>query len=348
MRATRRGFVAGAAAYGAMATAAGQFAVGGGAQTTRLDLASIDRARILAGAVTALGREPSPTSDAACEAFLQLTLDVPALAAATQIDAEHEAKYSEKAAITLAAWFRDGGARSPFRVEISGFEDLLELSGLAEIAVSLPFLAIDAAGLGGAKTWFKRYLAYLTSDLTAGLARDAKDRHGSSWLLQVAAISRLLGDEVALQAARVRFRHATLRAEINGDGFFAGELRTSNPFRNTLMNLDMLGGVCTLLSTRFESMWDAELQDGPGMRTAVARHVPYMARPETWPYPADESHFSALPVRRPVLAFAAKAYSQPEYASLFLRLKETTDPVLLRALPIRQPLLWANQPRRRV
>ena len=324
----------------------GQFAVGG-AQTTRLDLATIDRSRIMAGAAVAMAREPQPTPDTGSDAFLQMTLDVPALSAAAQVDGENESKYAAKAAATLERWFGDGGPGSPFRVEISGFEDLLQLSGLAELAVSLAFLPVEAEKLAGVKLWFKRYLNYLTTDVTAGLARDAKDRHASSWLLQVAASSKLLGDETRAQTARVRFRHAALRALINADGFFAGELRTTDPFRNSLMSLDMLGGVCTLLSTRFESMWDAELQDGPGMRAAVARHVPYMARPETWPYPADETHFSALPGRRPVLAFAARAYSQPEYASIFLKLKETVDPVLLRATPIRQPLLWVAQPRRR-
>ena len=347
MDAGRRRFVAGAAASLAWRRGRGQFAVGGGSQTTRLDLATIDRSRIIAGATVALAREPEPTPDAGSDAFLQMTMDLPALGAAAQVDVENETRYGVKAAATLERWFGDGGPNSPFRVEISGFEDLLQLSGLAEVAVSLVFLPVEAVKLAGAKLWFRRYLNYLATDTTAGLARDAKDRHASSWLLQVAAYSKLLGDDAKGQAARVRFRHAALRALINGEGFFAGELRTTDPFRNSLMSLDMLGGVCTLLSTRFESMWDAELQDGPGMRAAVARHMPYMARPETWPYPADETHFSDLPGRRPVLAFAARAYSQPEYASIFLKLKETTDPVLLRAMPIRQPLLWVAQPRRR-
>jgi hypothetical protein len=83
------------------------------------------------------------------------------------------------------------------------------------------------------------------------------------------------------------------------------------------------------------------------MRAAVARHVPYMARPETWPYLADATHFAELPGRRPVLALAARAYAQPEYAALFLKLKDVTDPELLRSMPIRQPLLWTAAPRRR-
>jgi hypothetical protein len=341
MMGTRRGFIAGGCCAAASAARA-QFAVGGTATVTRLDLAKIDRERILAAAATALGRTPAPTIDPASRAFLQMTLDVPALAAASQIDAENDAKYAEKASATLAAWFNRAA-----KLQISGWEDLLGFAALAEVAVSLAFLTLDAVVVDSTKTWFRQYLAFLTGNEEAGLARDAKDRNGSSWLLQVAAFSKLLGDDAELERARVRYRHAELRAEINADGFFPGDLKSENPFRNSLMNLDMLAGVCVLGSTRFESLWDAELQDGPGMRAAVARHVPYMARPETWPYPADASHFKELPGRRPVLALAARAYAQPEYAALFLKLKDVTDPDLLRSMPIRQPLLWTGVPRRR-
>lgn len=344
MRATRRHFIAGSCAAALLGErlSAEQFAVGGTATVTRLDLAKIDCERILTRAATALARTPKPTIDPASEEFLQMTLDVPALAAASQIDAENDAKYSAKASATLAAWFQKAA-----KLEISGWEDLLGFAALAEVAVSLAFLTLDAAVVESTKAWFRQYLTFLTGNEEAGLARDAKDRNGSSWLLQVVAFAKLLGDDAELERARVRYRHAEMRAEINADGFFPGDLKTANPFRNSLMNLDMLAGVCVLGSTRFESLWDVELQDGPGMRAAVARHVPYMAKPVTWPYPADASHFSGLPGRRPVLAFAARAYAQPEYAALFLQLKDVTEPELLRSLPIRQPLLWTTVPRRR-
>ncbi len=83
------------------------------------------------------------------------------------------------------------------------------------------------------------------------------------------------------------------------------------------------------------------------MRGAIARHAPYIAKPIIWPYPADATLFERLPGRRPALAFAARAYAEPEYAALFLKLKDATEPELLKAMPIRQPLLWVAQPRRK-
>jgi hypothetical protein len=108
----------------------------------------------------------------------------------------------------------------------------------------------------------------------------------------------------------------------------------------------MLAAICLLLSTRFESVWDYELQDGPSMRTAIARHYPYILNRGAWPYRADAMYFTDLPIRPPSLLFAARAYSRPEYADLWKALPpDTTIPELQRTFPIRQPLLWVTRPR---
>src|SRR6202000_1940986 len=116
------------------------------------------------------------------------------------------------------------------------------------------------------------------------------------------------------------------------------ELTTENPYRNSLFNLDMMAGVCVLLSTRVESVWGYDLAGGPGMRSAVVRHYPYIRERGKWPYPADVAHFNDLPVRPPSLLFAARAYNRPEYADLWRTLApDTTVSELQRTFPIRRP-----------
>jgi hypothetical protein len=108
----------------------------------------------------------------------------------------------------------------------------------------------------------------------------------------------------------------------------------------------MFAGICLLLSTRFESVWDYELQDGPGMRTVIARLYPFILDRGTWPYVADVQYFNDLPIRPPSLLFAARAYDRPEYADLWKRLRpDPTIPELQRTFPIRQPLLWVARPK---
>ncbi|MEO6910923.1 MAG: alginate lyase family protein, partial [Edaphobacter sp.] len=227
---------------------------------------------------------------------------------------------------------------------------------LAEVAQTIPFLvkseALTKADLDGLQSWFAAYLEWLNSSPLAGLARDHKSHHGTSWLLQSAALTRLHlalspnADDAPLSNLRHRYKTITIRAQIAADGTFPNELTTSAPYRFSLFNLDMLAAICLLVSTPFDSVWEFDLQDGPGMRAAIARHFPYIKNRGTWPYPSDATHFSDLPLRQPSLLFCARAYTRPEYADLWKTLPADTDIAeLQQTFPIRQPLLWVTRPR---
>ena len=316
------------------------------APATRLNLAEIDRARILTAANRALFQQPAPDGNLQSTAFLDLTLNIPALAAACVIDPPAAPRYAVQAAAHLEAWFLNARARPTLTLGTESYEPLLDLAALAETAVAIPFLPFEPAFTARLKTSFASYLTFLTEDRTALLARDSNSHHASGWLLQTSAFAHLTGNEKILTDCRHRFKTATIRAQINSSGAFPHELTTDNPFRNSLFNLDLLAGTCVLLTTRFESVWDHELQDGPGMRAAVAHHAPFIKDRKTWPYRADSTHFNDLPARRPALLFAARAYSQPDYAALWQTLTpDPTDPEILRTFPIRQPILWQTRAR---
>ncbi|MDE1175509.1 MAG: alginate lyase family protein [Edaphobacter sp.] len=351
--------------------------------TARPNVAAIDRDRILAQAERALAlpvmpitaiaadRSPGPVHDyyseptdqadpflAHRDALFTLGHTVPALAAAYLIT--HEERYAKLAAAQMQAWFvtRETAmtptlefAQVATSAKTGRMEGVLEGLPLIEIAQSLPFLATSESFTeeltGGVTRWFMQYLDWLNSARSAGLARDAHDHNGSSWMLQAAACARLnLKDDSALTTLRHQFRSTTIRAQIAYDGNFSRELSTPNPYRNSLFNLDLLCGACELLSTRFEKVWDYELQDGPGMRVAIARYFPFIANRNAWPYRADAAFFTQLPLRRPALLLAARAYSRPEYADVWRTLPaDTSNPELDRSFPIRQPLLWVTRPR---
>ena len=261
-----------------------------------------------------------------------------------------------------AAAFGTAAANAPAPT-IGRPEGIVETLPLAEVAQAIPFLAnspaLSAADTHAIHVWFAVYLHWLTDPQDSGprlaaQARDRKDHHASSWLLQAAAYSRLTAAPGAPSSEnsmatelRHRFRTVTLRAQILANGSFPHELTTPNPYRNSLFNLDMLAAVCELLTTRFDSVWDYELQDGPGMRSVIAFHFPFIESRNKWPYLADLVHFKELPCRRPSLLFAARAYSRPEYAALWKALPpDPADLDVLRTIPIHQPLLWVRQPPR--
>lgn len=310
---------------------------------------------------TAASQAPTEAFTAHRDALLQFTLAVPALAAAALItrasDAGRSERYAQHAVEHLRAWFIAPETRMLPSLEHAAVgngsgghpEGIVETSGLAEVAEAIPFLerseALSPKDLSALKVWFGDLLKWLTTSRLAGLARDRKDHVGSSWLLQCAAYARLLADDASLATLRHQFKTVTIRAQILGEGTFPHELSAPNPYRNSLFNLDLLAAACDLLSTRFENLWDFQLQDGPGLRVALARHAPYIENRGSWPYRADARLFNELPCRRPALLFAARAYQRPEYATLWRSLNpDPASPAILQTFPIRQPILWVTRP----
>jgi hypothetical protein len=354
-------------------------------RSSRPDIAAIDHDRILAAADRALTSQPTPLpslkaakspgssqdfyseADSSPTAFTAhrdavriLSRNLAALAAAFQLT--HKEGYAAQGRLHLNAWFVDPGTRMNPSLAFGGmamdakkelhpsFEGVLDTVFLAEVAEAIPVLAtsaaLSAAELASIKEWFTAYLGWLNESRLAGLARDQKNHHGSSWLLQSTASARLTGDEKALGELRHRFKTVTLRAQIVADGTFPRELESPGPYRNSLFNLDLLAASCELLSSRFENLWEYELQDGPGLHIVMARHFPFIKDRGSWPYRADLTHFTDLPVRNPSLVLAARAYDRPEYAELWQTLNpDPVIPEIERAFPISQPLLWVGRPR---
>lgn len=293
------------------------------------------------------------------DALINFSICVPTLTAAFVLT--NESRYAQQTITHLRAWFIDPATRmtpsilyaQTIRPAKAGRpEGVVDAVHLAEVVQCLLFLnnseALTDADRIGLKKWFAEYFEWLNTSRLAGLARDNKSHHGTSWLLQAAAIAHLneVANDAPLTTLRHQYKSSTIRAQIVANGTFPRELATPNPYRNTLFNLDMFGGICVLLSTRFESVWDYELQDGPGMRTVIARLYPCILDRGTWPYLADAEHFNDLPIRPPSLLFSARAYDRPEYADLWKRLKpDPTIPELQRTFPIRQPLLWVTRPK---
>lgn len=299
------------------------------------------------------------------DAVYNMSVTVTALAAAYVVSAD--AKYAARATDHLEAWFVAADTRMNPTLQLAGRvpntptgrpDGVIDSLPLAEVARSLRFLVTmeDVDRLAAVHRWFADYAGWLNDSRTAGLARDMKDRHASSWLFQCAAyadanVTGLTSDDAALNILRHRFHTVTLRAQMNGNGIFTREVTTANPFRNSLFNLDLLSLSCEMLTTRFDNPWEFELQDGPGLRAAIAFHYPYMRTPTTWPYPADIAHFKELPGRRISLLLAGRAYNQPPYVDLWRSLSPlppTAAPALLRTFPITQPLLWFTKPKPRL
>jgi len=301
-------------------------------QPARTSVAAMERDAILAAATLALAAKP--TQDLAA-----ISPAVAALAAAFVLTKDE--MYARAAQPHLAAL-------GPPIASLAQPPTVLELLPAAELARASSFL-VDALDLTAANVWFAGLSTWLTTAHEPVIARDTKDHRASAWLLLAAALSRSQRNEVLLDQCRARFRKPTLRNQIDELGHFPQEMATPTPFRNTLFNFDLLFGACQLLDSPFDPLWDYELPDGPGPRAVAAWLYPVLKDPRTWPGVADPEHFRDVPLRRPALLFAGRAYSRPEYVELFTSLPtvpygpSALPPALAATFPIRQPLLWTSR-----
>jgi hypothetical protein len=302
------------------------------AQSALASVAEIERPHILAEAPAALTTQSRN--------LLDLSTSVATLAAAFVLT--QDVAYAHRADVLLNTLL----IASATRLSSQPTQPITELIPFAELAVALRFLvdALPAETLTAVNSFLSDLLLWLTTEHSYVVARDTKDHRASAWLLIVSAIARSQRDEKTLGDCRHRLRTPTLRNQITADGAFPQEMATPNPLRNTLYNFDLLTGACQLLNSPFDDLWHYELVDAISLRSVAAALFPILGDLRKWPGVSDAEHFREVPLRRPGLLFAGRAYNRPEYVDLFRSLPtpdlRTLPPELAASFPIRQPLLW--------
>jgi hypothetical protein len=287
-------------------------------------------------------------------ALLRLSVQVPALAAAWKLTAD--ARYATHAARHLRAWFLDETTRmSPhlryaqaihgrFTGRGTGIIDtihLVEVARAAETLVGAP--GLSKAEHEGVRQWFADYLRWLTTSADGIEERDAKNNHGTCWVMQVAAFAHLTNDQEMISYCRRRFKTVLLPSQMAADGSFPLETQRTKPYSYSLFNLEALAAVAQLLSLPDDDLWSFELPDGRGMRRAITFMVPYIRDRKGWPFPSDVMYDTEWPMRQASLLFAGLAFREPTYVELWKTLKpDSTVDEVIRNFFIRQPVLWVK------
>jgi hypothetical protein len=285
-------------------------------------------------------------------ALLRLSVQVPALAAAWSLT--HEARYADHAARHLRAWFVDEATRMNPSLQYSqaihgrftgrgtGIIDTIHLVEVAR-AVEVLAPALPAKDLAAVKAWFAEYLRWMTTHQYGIDEREARNNHGTCWVMQVAAFAHLTGNDEQLAYGRTRFKTVLVPNQMAADGSFPQELRRTKPYGYSLFNLDALATVAQILSSPADDLWAFELPDGRGMARALAYMVPFIRDQKTWPLPPDVMHHEQWPMRQAALLFGGLALGKPEYVELWKTLPaDATEYEVIRNFFIRQPVLWVR------
>jgi hypothetical protein len=286
--------------------------------------------------------------------LIRLSIQVGALAAAYRITGDK--KYALKAIEHLRAWFVNEDtkmnpsllyAQAIIRKFTGRGTGIIDTIHLIEVAQSIMIFERDnlipANDLEAIKKWFTDYLNWMTIHKYGIDEMDAKNNHGTCWVMQVAEFAKLVGDEDKLEFCRKRFKEVLLPVQMAMDGSFPLELKRTKPYNYSLFNLDAMSVICTILSTEKDNLWNFTLPDGRNMKKGVEFMLPYIAEKSKWPYPKDVMYFDYYPVRQPSLLFAGLAYKEIRFIDLWMNLDaHPENEEIIRNFPVRQPVIWLN------
>jgi hypothetical protein len=264
-------------------------------------------------------------------ALMRLSVQAAALAAAWKLT--KDGRYARHAACYLRAWFLDPKTfMSPhleYAQAIHGRTEgrgvgIIDTIHLVEVALAVEVLeksgALTPSELSGVRKWFADYPRWMTTSGNGIEEREAKNNHGTCWVMQVAAFARLTKNREQLDYCRGRFKTVLLPNQLAADGGFPQELRRTKPYGYSLFNLEAFAAICQILSTPADDLWEFELPDGRGMRRALEYMAPFIRDKQTWLLKPDVMYDAEWPMRQASLLFAGLALGSPDYVELWKRL----------------------------
>lgn len=285
-------------------------------------------------------------------AMIRFSRIVGALASAYKITGED--KYAQQAFKHIEAWFVNEETRmnpsllyaQAIKGKVTGRGiGIIDTIHLIEVAQAIELFEkselIRKDQVGGAKNWFSAYVQWLTSHPYGKDEMEAKNNHGTCWVMQVACFARLTGDRKTMEFCSNRYKNILLPDQMAADGSFPLELKRTKPYGYSLFNLDAMVMICQILSTEKDNLWTYQTADGRTIRKGIEYLFPYVVDKSKWPLKPDVMYWENWPVAQPFLVFGAVAYGQQQWLETWKELDHApTVEEVIRNLPVRNPVIW--------
>ncbi len=222
---------------------------------------------------------------------------------------------------------------------------IIDTIHLIEVAQAL--LLLEEAGLldndflRESKAWFNDYLTWLTTHPYGIEEMDAKNNHGTCWVMQVAAFAKFTGNRELLAFCTERYKEVLLPQQMAADGSFPLETERTKPYGYSLFNLDAMATICHLLSQDENNLWAYETANGLSIKKGIHYMLPYVQQKAEWPHGKDVMYWESWPIAHPFLLLGAIAYNDTSLLDTWAALEHhPTEAEVIRNLPLRYPLLW--------
>lgn len=289
------------------------------------------------------------------KAMVRFSQIIGTLASAYRITSNE--KYVAQAMVHLRAWFIDEATRmNPSLLYAQaikgratgrgiGIIDMIQMMEVAQgVRVIEQSKGVNRGEIQQIKNWFAQYLQWVTTHQYGIDERDAKNNHGTCWVMQVAVFAKLTGNQALIEDCKNRFKTILLPNQMEPDGSFPLELRRTKPYGYSLFNLDAMASICHILSDERENLWEFTLPDGRKLRKGIEFMYPFVANKSSWTYPKDVMYWEEWPVAHPFLLFGYHQYPEKTWLESWLKLEHFPKPEeVIRNLPIRNPLIWMGR-----
>jgi hypothetical protein len=285
-------------------------------------------------------------------AMIRLSKIIGALASAYKLTGDE--KYVQQALKHCRAWFVDEATmmnpsllfaqaiKGRFTGRGVGIIDTIQLIEVVQgILAMLNAKTMDPEDLSAIRTWFERYLQWLTGHQYGKDEMNAANNHGTCWVMQVAAFSKFTDNKRLMDFCRDRYKNILLPNQMAADGSFPQELRRTKPYGYSIFNLDAMATICQVLSDKENDLWNYQTMDGRSIRKGIEFLYPYIVDKSKWIRKPDVMYWDNWPVAQPFLVFAAEAYDNKQWFETWKNLDH--DPKVeevIRNLPVRHPLIW--------
>ena len=286
------------------------------------------------------------------KAMIRLSQIVGTLASAYKITGNE--KYVGQAFTHLKAWFIDAetmmnpsllyaqAIKGRYTGRGIGIIDTIQLMEVAQaIRVMENAKSTDRQVLAAIKLWFSKYVKWLTTHQYGKDEMNAKNNHGTCWVMQVAAFAKLTGNEHVLDFCRKRFTETLLPDQMAADGSFPQELKRTKPYGYSLFNLDAFTMVCLILSDKKNDLLNYQTPDGKSLKKGIEFLYPFVKDKGKWTYPHDVMYWENWPVAHPFLVFGAYEFGNQKWLDTWKILDHFPEvDEVIRNLPVRNPLIW--------
>ena len=211
---------------------------------------------------------------------------------------------------------------------------IIDMIQLIEVAKSIEILEqahmINRLDSTKIHQWFKNYLNWVTTHPYGIEERDAKNNHGTCWVMQVSAFAHLVKNDVLFNDCKERFNKIILPNQMAKNGSFPLELKRTKPYGYSIFNLDAVMTIAHIHNIR-----DSNL------KKAVDFMYPFIKDKSSWSYPKDVMYWDEWPVATPFLLFGFQNYKDENWMNTWEKLNHfPSNEEVIRNMPIRNPLLW--------